>query len=240
VLILVVFPTRVNNLDVGIWKWGTASGGALSFGSNAASTKGTTWNAWLSNMPQVFLSMSYLNLNTICTSMASTAEWNSFATSRKGLRVTKPFGEQRSTYFLQLPYKWALPLMVFSGCLHWLLSQTFYLIRIDFFNRKGELEKWTSACGISFSSLLTFCLVALVVVCALRWVGRRPMYPKLPLAESCSLMISAACHPAPDEVDAHLAKVKWGVVTGMTVKGQRHCSLSSKPVEKPKVGNVYH
>jgi hypothetical protein len=36
------------------------------------------------------------------------------------------------------------------------------------------------------------------------------MYPKLPLGESRSLMISAACHPAPDEVDPHLAKVQWG------------------------------
>jgi hypothetical protein len=171
--------------------------------------------------------------------MASIAEWNGLATSRKGLRVTKPFGEQRSTYFLQLPYKWALPLMIISGCLHWLLSQTFFLIRTDFYTQDGKLEKWTSACGVSLSSLLTFCLVALALVCALRWIGRRPMYPKLPLAESCSLMIGAACHPAPDEIDSHLAKVRWGVVAETMVKEHGHCSLSSKPVLKPNVGDTY-
>jgi hypothetical protein len=239
VLILVVFPTRVDYPEGGNWRWGAASSGFLSFGSDTASTKGTTWNAWLANMPQVLLSMCYLNLNTICTSMASAAEWNGLATSRKGLRVTKPFGEQRSTYFLQLPYRWALPLMIISGCLHWLLSQTFFLTRTDFFSQDGNLDSWTSACGISFSSLLTFSLVALALVCAVRWIGRRPMYPKLPLAESCSLMISAACHPAPDELDPHLAKVRWGVVAETAIEGHGHCSLSSKLVLKPKEGDVY-
>lgn len=44
---------------------------------------------------------------------------------RKGLRVTQPHGYQRSSYFLQLPYRWSLPLIVISGTLHWLLSRVF-------------------------------------------------------------------------------------------------------------------
>lgn len=217
-----------------MWQWGSASSGSLSFGAEGASAKATIWNAWLSNTPQVLLSLCYLNLNAICTSMARTAEWNSLASSRKGLRVTKPHGKQRSTYFLQLPYKWAAPLMVTSGGLHWLLSQTFFLSRIDYYNLQGDLKRWTSACGISFSSLITFCAVCLLLIVAVRWVGRRPMMPNLPLAENCSLMISAACHPAPNEVGPHLAKVKWGVITGT-----RYCSLSSKHVERPEAGKVY-
>jgi hypothetical protein len=65
------------------------------------------------------------------------------------------------------------------------------------------------------------------------------MEAKLPLAESCSLVISAACHPAPDEVNPHLAKVQWGVVDRMLVEGHEHCSLSSKPIQAPEVGNIY-
>ncbi|KAF2630692.1 hypothetical protein BU25DRAFT_334952, partial [Macroventuria anomochaeta] len=213
--------------------WGSASGGSISFGSRAGSTKGTIWNAWLSNMPQVLLSLCYLNLNTICTSMASAVEWNSLATSRKGLRVTKPHGEQRSTYFLQLPYRFATPLIVASGGLHWLLSQTFFLSRIDYLSRDGRLDRWTSACGISFSSLITFCVACTILVIVVRWVGRRRMVPNLPLAENCSLMISAACHPAPDEVDPHLAKVRWGVL-----ESTGYCSLSSKHVERAETGKV--
>lgn len=217
-----------------MWSWGSSSSGAVSFGAKGASAKATIWNAWLSNMPQVLLSLCYLNLNTICTSMASAAEWNHLASSRKGLRVTKPRGEQRSTYFLQLPYKWGVPLVITSGGLHWLLSQAFFLARIDFYDLDGDLERWTSACGISFSALVAFCCVCLLLVLAVRWVGRRHMMPRLPLAENCSLMISAACHPAPDEIDPHLAKVKWGVVTDTG-----RCSLSAKHVKQPKVGKSY-
>jgi hypothetical protein len=238
-VVLVTFVARANEYSRAIWKWGPSSSGTLSFGANEASTKGSIWNVWLSNMPQILLSVCYLNLNTICTPMASFQEWNTLATSRKGLRVTMPFGEQRSTYFLQLPYKWALPLIILSGSLHWLLSQAFFLIRIDY-ERDGKLEEWTSACGISMSSLLTFLSAAFVLVCVLIVIGRRPMFPRLPLAESCSLMISAACHPAADEIEPHLARVQWGVISDMEVDGHGHCSLSSKEVTKPEVGEVYH
>jgi hypothetical protein len=227
-------------MNTAIWKWGTASGGSLSIGSYAASSRGTTWNAWLSNMPQVLLSISYLNLNTICTSMASSAEWNALATTRKGLRVTKRLGRQRSTYFLQLPYKFAMPLIVMGGFLHWLLSQTFFLTRIDYYDSDGKLKQWTSACGVSYSSLFTFCFVGFVLICVLLMIARWPIFPRLPFVESCSLMISAACHPSPDEIDPHLGAVKWGVVPGMVVRGHAHCSLSSEPVKKARVGEIYH
>lgn len=226
-------------MNTAIWNWGAASEGSLSIGSDAASTQGTTWNAWLSNMPQVLLSMCYINLNAICTSMASSHEWNTLATSRKGLRVTRPSGEQRSTYFLQLPYRWALPLIVTSGVLHWLLSQAFFLIRIDWHTEDGKLDKWKSACGVSFSSLFTFSFVAFLLVCGLLFIARWPMLARLPLAENCSLMISAASHPAPDEVNPQLMKVKWGVVPDTVVDEHPHCSISSKEVEKPEVGGMY-
>jgi len=217
-----------------MWQWGSASTGSLSFGAKGASAKATIWNAWLANMPQVLLSLCYLNLNTIRTSMASTAEWNDFAISRKGLRATKPIGDQRSTYFLQLPYKWSLPLVITSGGLHWILSQTFFISRIDRYNIDGTLTSWTSACGISFSGLVVFCSVCVALVTTVRWIGRRPMMPRLPLAENCSLMVSAACHPGSKETEAHLGKVKWGVIPGTG-----RCSLSSKHVDRLRVEKAY-
>jgi hypothetical protein len=48
-------------------------------------------------------------------------------------------------------------------------------------------------------------------------------------------MISAACRPAPDEVDPHLSKVQLGVIDGMIVRGHMHCSLPSGPVREPEV-----
>lgn len=171
--------------------------------------------------------------------MASTNEWNALASSRKGLRVTKPLGQQRSTYFLELPYKWSVPLLAMSTFLHWSLSQAFFLIRIDYYDQDGKFENWTSASGVSFSSLLAF-FVGFIMLCSLVLIARRTLFTQLPQAENCSLMISAACHPAPNEIDPHLAKVQWGVVPHMKVGGYGHCSISSKSVARPVVGRVYY
>jgi hypothetical protein len=72
-----------------------------------------------------------------------------------------------------------------------------------------------------------------------RIVGRLSIESKLPLAEWCSLVIGAACHPAPDEVDPHLSKVQWGLIDGMLVEGRMRCSLSSGPIRAPEVGKIY-
>jgi hypothetical protein len=54
-------------------------------------------------------------------------------------------------------------------------------------------------------------------------------------AASCSLVISAACHPLSDEVNPHLRSVQWGVTKGSIFEGELHRLLSSKPVTKTKV-----
>jgi hypothetical protein len=193
-------------------------------------------------MPQLLLSICYLNVNLICTSITGSEEWNHLGSSKKGLRVTQPLGDQRSSYFLQLPYRWSLPLIVTSGTLHWLLSQTFFLVRVNFFDRDGTmLERDSrSACGfstLSFSVLLSASLLLLGVI---GFMGFRSISMKTPIVASCSLAISAACHPSSDEIDPHLAKVQWGVVEQEVVEGFGHCSLSSKPVKKPEVGKIYY
>ena len=147
------------------WDWATASDGALSFSSDSRSASSTLFNAWIANMPQVLLSFCYMNLNSFCTAMTSAKEWNNLAFVRKSLRVSEPRGQQRSTYFLQLPYRWAMPLIAISTALHWLLSQTFFLVRIDVFNADGESVAYKgtsgaqgtrSACGVSNSAFVVF------------------------------------------------------------------------------------
>jgi hypothetical protein len=222
------------------WAWGTASDDFLSFGSDKTTSTGTLYNAWLANMPQLFLSFAYLNINTICTSMAGAHEWNRLATARKYLRVTKPVGQQRSTYFLQLPYRWSLPLMTLGGILHWLLSQTFFLVRVDFFDNNGAVTSQSiSRCGFSSLCLMVFVGVALLLLTAIGVIGFWKMPMKMPIAGSCSLAISAACHPLSSEVDAHLQTVQWGVVQAKAGEEHGHCSLSSEPVEEPAHGETY-
>lgn len=55
-------------------------------------------------------------------------EWGRFATHRKTLRVTHPRGIQRSTYFISLPYKYGIPLMIANTVLHILISQSLFII----------------------------------------------------------------------------------------------------------------
>lgn len=223
------------------WLWGASSQNTLTFGLDLRRSGATIFNAWLANMPQVLLSFCYLNLNTLCTAMAGEEEWNGLV-RRKGLRVTEPRGEQRSTYFLQLPFKWAVPLITVSTILHWLLSQTFFLIRIDYFpvdSEEADVERSESACGVSFASLTAFCGICFVLCGLIGYLARPNLIPALPQIENCSLMISAACHPAPDEVEPHLEQVQWGVVRQRTVDGHLFCSLSSKPVRMPRAKMSY-
>ncbi|KAH0364866.1 hypothetical protein KCU65_g6487, partial [Aureobasidium melanogenum] len=110
--------------------WGTSS--QKTFVQSPISTVPILLNAFLTSMPRLLLSFTYSNLNGIFTSMALAKEWNGMASQRKGLRVSHPEQAQRNTYFLQLPYKWAITLTVAGGSLHWLVSQTFFLVQTSF------------------------------------------------------------------------------------------------------------
>lgn len=103
--------------------WGTKSIDTLSIWSDRFDGSSTARLAFLANAPQFLLAAMYMTFNAVFTCMATAREWNSLAKEHKGLRVSNPKGEQREIYFLQLPYRWALPLNTFGGFIHWLMSQ---------------------------------------------------------------------------------------------------------------------
>lgn len=80
------------------------------------------------NFCQVWASSMSMLLNNILTRMLVAEEWNSYIHRRKPLRVSRPKGIQRSKYFLSLPLKYSLSLMVGMGLLHWLLSQSLFVV----------------------------------------------------------------------------------------------------------------
>ncbi|KAF2108210.1 hypothetical protein BDV96DRAFT_285358 [Lophiotrema nucula] len=218
--------------------WGTTSD--IILGRFKVNSENTLLVAWLANTPQLILSFCYLSINSECTSMAGAYEWNNMGTSRKGLRVTKPFQDQRSTYFLQLPYRWSLPLAAVSGGIHWLLSQSIFLVRIDYYDRDGRLLTGSRlGCGISGLSIIVLCVSFWILVVAVASMGRRLLRVRIPFAASCSLVVSAACHPPSNDQEPHLKKVQWGVVEERMFEGELHCSLSCRPVRKPKPGTKY-
>ena len=60
------------------------------------------------NLPQAILSFLYLTYNGLFTCMLGSYEWSRFARFHRPLRVTAPIESQRSTYYLQLPYTYAI------------------------------------------------------------------------------------------------------------------------------------
>ena len=86
----------------------------------------------IANSPQIILSWVYFSYNGLLTLLAMAREWESYMLHRKGLRVSDaPQGKQRATYFPQLPYTLAIPFMLISGFLHWIVSQSFFLLSVQ-------------------------------------------------------------------------------------------------------------
>lgn len=81
----------------------------------------------VANMPQVILSICYLAYNGLFTRMLAEFEWSKYSVEFRALRVTEPKGKQNSTYRLQLPYRFSIPLIIISILLHWIYSNCIYV-----------------------------------------------------------------------------------------------------------------
>lgn len=171
------------------------------------------------------------------------AEWSNFAHDRKTLRVSAPIGQQRSNYYLQLPYRYAVPLLLSSMLLHWLTSQAIFLdrriVRQVWWGRPYTDNNVGSVSTVGYSPVaVIFCVAwGIVMLFALAVLGHRKYKPGIPLAASCSAAISAACHPGRREPDASVLPILWGVESYGGGGWAGHCSFSSLEVTTPIAGN---
>ena len=191
----------------------------------------------LANLPQTILSYIYLSFNWLCTCMYAGHEWMKYASHRRPLRVTSPIGAQRSTYYLQLPYRYSIPLITLSSLLAWLTSQSFFLVQIKVMDHGSESDKSISSCGYSPGAIALAMIVGSIIFLATVLIGLRQYPIGMPLAATNSMGISAACHAPPDDLDASVLPVQWGVVS--VKEGVGHCSFSSKLVAPPIPGREY-
>lgn len=111
-------------------------------------TSGLLANVLVANSPQLIFSCLYLLYNGIFTSMCLAHEYSKYSNCRKGLRATSPQGDQRSTYWLHLPYVYSIFLLAASALLHWSISQTIFLVGIDVYREQSFLS---SNFGLGFS-----------------------------------------------------------------------------------------
>ena len=190
----------------------------------------------VANAPQVLLSFLYFTYNGLFSCMLLVDEWNDFARERKSLRVTSPVGLQRSSYWLQVPYIYGIPLLILSAALHWLVSQSIFLARISY-DDDAEGLITTSTCGYSCIAIISVIILGSITVILGLLMGSRKYKEGMPLVGSCSAAISAACHPPEEDVDASLLPVLWGAVNSDQKVG--HCCFTSFDVSPPIEGEDY-
>ena len=193
----------------------------------------------LANTPQLILSLLYFAYNAIFTCENIGREWSNFGRRRQPLRVTTSHGDQRSTYWLTLPYRYGVPLMIIAVLIHWLFSRSIFLVDIQFTDTSDSTTFTIFRCGWSPSAIiLSIIVVGLFVIVSLLF-GFRKYAVGPPLVGSCSAAIAAACHREADEsADMVFSPLKWGV-TSKKEDGVGHCTFSAREVEMPNTVDLY-
>lgn len=227
----------------------------ISWSLPTSGAVGLLCNVLVANTPQLLLSFLYLNYNGLMTVMSLAQEWSRYGVRRNGLRVsTTTRGAQRNTYFLQLPYRFGVPLIIITATLHWLISQSIFLVSVESIKFTpsqhavpGATEVWDTAnpnylmtCGYSPPAILASILVAALLLVWIVGIALLKLPSGMPVAASCSAAIAAACHAAPDELgDAPAEKeLLWGD-TGADGMEVGHCGFSAREVRRPEEGRLY-
>ena len=203
-------------------------------------------NVLVANVAQPVLSFMYFMYNGLFTAMSGAMEWESYIQNRKGLRVsTLARGHQRSTYFLALPYKFGIPLMAWSAVIHWLVSQSIFLVNIDYREYQSYLNAWVSvdsefSCGYSPLAIILTLIAGGLMVMVIAGFGMIRLKSDMPVVANCSAAIAAACHMPVEDFEKGLSceKLQWGV-TGYDKDGIGHCSFSALPVDSLEEGRCY-
>lgn len=196
--------------------------------------KSIVYNSLLANLPQLVVSFLYLLYNGLFTCMLQALEWTQQACMRKGLRVSsRPQGSQRTKYFLQVPYRYAIPLIVLSGLLHWLASQALYMINIEEYQSSSwnsstadhlfsyepihQPDKDLVSCGFSLAAILAFTVLLGTLGILTMGAGLQRFQKNAPpITGSCSHLISASCHlpEGVTESNGFEMPLKWGLIRG--------------------------
>ncbi|KAI1214170.1 uncharacterized protein F4807DRAFT_117353 [Annulohypoxylon truncatum] len=172
----------------------------------------------LANIPQFILSYCFLSYSSMFSRLLAEKEFNSYSlTPHKPLRVSYPAGEQNSTYWLQLPYIYSLPLLIISTLLHWFASNAIFIFvsqggyLVDFYhdtsqnrnNDWGLPQGATAILGLSPPAILAFFITCVAIVLIPVLYGLRKLPGDMVVGACDSLVLSAACHPYQSTTSLH-------------------------------------
>lgn len=181
----------------------------------------------LANIWQFLVSMLYVQYNPLLSCMLANREWHRYAAGtneRKPLRVSSPVGFQRSSYYISMPWRYGIPLLVTMAILHWILSQSVFVLPIETVRSDGTVDTNNHFSTVGFSiwpmisgklmTLMIFLLpllyyyltvlikslfglamlVGLLLMSAVIICGLQRYQGGMPMGATCSAVISAACH----------------------------------------------
>jgi len=173
----------------------------LSTGITRGGSLGLFLNVVVVNIPQLTISFMNMLYNSLFSCIILNKEWKIFASQQKPLRVTVPAGEQKCKYYLTIPYRFAIPVLALTGIFHWLISESLFLVRITAYGRNQTPvdTDFVSSIGYSGLAILLAAVACLLLLCLINVNPARKQDPKMPVAGSCSAVISAACHPPKEE-----------------------------------------
>jgi hypothetical protein len=240
---------------LGIWKLGLGVNAAELVPVPTSSNKefDLLQKLLAANGYQLFVSFLYIFYNNILTRQLVADEWTRFLRpkGKKPLRVSSPVGMQRSSYMLSLPMTYSVPLMISFILLHYLISQSIFLIQADAFGPGPEIYRIPaydrsdvgfSALGIIFSITLGVLLVAALLINAVRR-HYTDVPTDFPAMGTNSFAISAACQPPKDDNEAYLFELRLGIVKDEeynTPQALGRLTFSTSIyMQEPKIGVVY-
>lgn len=239
-ILLMLAYTSVNIYDpVKVGGFGAiTSETMIATGLPTTGTQGILANVLVANSPQLIFSCLYLLYNGMFTSMCLANEYSNYSIHRKPLRVTSPRGDQRSTHWLHLSYAYSVPLLIASAVLHWSISQSIFFVGVDTY-RDAELQESTFGLGFGVQPIILDIALGSLMLFVLVGMGFRKLRGKVPLANSNSLAISAACHRPEEDKNAAVKGVMWGEVLTGSDGEIGHCSFTSMDVTAPVEGKLY-
>ncbi|KAH6663004.1 hypothetical protein B0J14DRAFT_645055, partial [Halenospora varia] len=98
--------------------------------------------------------------------------------------------------------------------LHWTLSQAVFVMPIEPIKSDGTVDETDhfSTVGFSVWAIITSIIIGILLLVAIIVCGFRRYPSGMPLGATCSVVISAACHPHQDDVNVFRLPVLWGAI----------------------------
>ncbi|PQE29641.1 Peptidase C78 ubiquitin fold modifier-specific peptidase 1 2 protein [Rutstroemia sp. NJR-2017a BBW] len=177
----------------------------------------------ISNGAQFLFSLLYLLLIYNITLVSMENEWGNYELKRRKPRATIVSGAPfEQSYFLQLPSKILMPLMIFAAAMHWLLGESISVAESIFTDPQYGVEH--SVYAVTFAAypifISTVLMVGQTVICWWAFTYRREGF--IPQMYGS---IRACCASTSELTDFGRDGIQWGDL-GMGTKF-RHAGFSS-------------